>query len=267
MARPAVIAHRGFAGVAPENTVEAATRAADREETAMIEIDVQPAACGTPVVVHDERLSGSRDGRPLTDATGFVRETPLEALREARVLGTDATVPTLAELLAAVPETVGVNVELKAPGTRERRPGESLPPAECAERRAVWQPFVDRVVADCAAFGGDLLLSSFCEGAIAALRESARTRPPRCSGTTSWPASRSRAGTTARRFTRRETPFSRRPTTAGGIPTSSGTSSKWPTMRDGRSTPGRRGTGSNSTRSQRPASTGSSRTTPGYRSN
>ncbi|RZH68392.1 glycerophosphodiester phosphodiesterase [Natrinema altunense] len=173
MARPTVIAHRGFAGVAPENTVEAATRAADREETAMIEIDVQPAACGTPVVVHDERLAGSRDGRPLTDATGFVRETPLEALREARVLGTDATVPTLAELLAAVPETVGVNVELKASGTRERRPGESLPPAECAERRAVWQPFVDRVVADCAAFGGDLLLSSFCEGAIAALRESA----------------------------------------------------------------------------------------------
>ncbi|QCW03240.1 glycerophosphodiester phosphodiesterase [Natrinema pallidum] len=173
MARPAVIAHRGFAGVAPENTVEAATRAAEHEETAMIEIDVQPAACGTPVVVHDERLAASRDGRPLTDATGFVRETPLEVLREARVLGTDATVPTLAALLAAVPETVGVNVELKNPGTRERRPGESLPPAECAERRAIWQPFVDRVVADCAAFDGDLLFSSFCEGAIAALRESA----------------------------------------------------------------------------------------------
>ncbi|WP_226480677.1 glycerophosphodiester phosphodiesterase [Natrinema amylolyticum] len=173
MPSPAVIAHRGYAGVAPENTVTAAARAAERDETAMIEIDVQPAACGTPVVVHDERLEGDRDGRPLTDATGFVWETPLETLRETRVLGTDATVPTLAELLAAVPETIGVNVELKNPGTRDLRAGESLPSDERDERREVWQAFVERVVADCAGFNGDLLFSSFCEGAIAALRETA----------------------------------------------------------------------------------------------
>lgn len=175
MARPAVIAHRGYAGVAPENTVAAADRAAERDETAMIEIDVRPAACGTPVVIHDERLEGTRDGRPLTDGTGLVRETPLERLRETRVLGTDATVPALADLLAAVPETVGVNVELKSPGTASAalRPGESLPPADRDRRRELWQPFVERVVADCEAFGGDLLFSSFCEGAIAALRETA----------------------------------------------------------------------------------------------
>ncbi|MFD1563173.1 glycerophosphodiester phosphodiesterase [Haloarchaeobius amylolyticus] len=170
MTHPAVIAHRGYAGVAPENTVEAATRAAAHDDTAMLEIDVQPAACGTPVVIHDERLEGSRDGRPLTDATGLVWETPLEELREAHVLGTDATVPTLAEFLAAVPETVGVNVELKNPGTTELRVGESLSSTECDRRREVWQPFVERVVADCESFGGDLLFSSFCEGAIAALR-------------------------------------------------------------------------------------------------
>ncbi|WP_226004536.1 glycerophosphodiester phosphodiesterase [Natrinema salinisoli] len=170
MARPAVIAHRGYAGIAPENTVAAATRAAQREETAMIEIDVQPAACGTPVVVHDERLEGTRDGRPLTDATGVVWEAPLEELRETRVLGTEATVPTLAELLAAIPETVGINVELKNPGRADLRVGDALPPEVRAERREVWQPFVERVVADCDAFGGELLFSSFCEGAIAALR-------------------------------------------------------------------------------------------------
>jgi len=170
MAHPAVIAHRGYAGIAPENTVEAATRAAAHEETAMLEIDVQPAACETPVVIHDERLDGSRDGRPLTDATGLVWETPLEDLQETHVLGTNATVPTLAEFLAAVPETVGINVELKNPGTTELRVGESLSPAERDQRRELWQPFVERVVADCATFGGDLLFSSFCEGAIAALR-------------------------------------------------------------------------------------------------
>ncbi|MBZ6493827.1 glycerophosphodiester phosphodiesterase [Natrinema longum] len=171
MVRPAVIAHRGYAGVAPENTVAAAQRAAAHEETAMLEIDVQPAACGTPVVVHDEHLAGSRDGRALTDATGLVWETPLEELRETRVLGTDATIPTLSELLAAVPETVGINVELKTPGTTDLRIGESLSPDERAQRRAMWQPFVERVVADCGAFDGDVLFSSFCEGAIAAFRE------------------------------------------------------------------------------------------------
>ncbi|MGM0389917.1 MAG: glycerophosphodiester phosphodiesterase [Natrinema limicola] len=170
MAHPAVIAHRGYAGIAPENTVEAATRAAAHAEPAMLEIDVQPAACDTPVVIHDERLEESRDGRPLTDTAGLVWETPLEKLRETHVLGTDATVPTLAEFLAAVPETVGVNVELKNPGTTELRVGESLSPADRDQRRKVWQPFVERVVADCGTFGGDLLFSSFCEGAIAALR-------------------------------------------------------------------------------------------------
>jgi len=159
MAHPAVIAHRGYAGIAPENTVEAATRAAAHEETAMLEIDVQPAACETPVVIHDERLDGSRDGRPLTDATGLVWETPLEDLQETHVLGTNATVPTLAEFLAAVPETVGINVELKNPGTTELRVGESLSSAERDQRRELWQPFVERVVADCATFGGDLLFS------------------------------------------------------------------------------------------------------------
>ena len=173
MTSPAVIAHRGYAGVGPENTVGAAVAAADREETAMLEIDVQPAACGTPVVIHDERLEGidTRDGRPLTDASGLVWETPLEDLQSARVLETEETVPTLSDLLAALPETVGVNVELKNPGTTNLRFAESLPADERDARREVWTPFVERVVDDCGAFDGELLFSSFCEGALAALRE------------------------------------------------------------------------------------------------
>ncbi|OLZ39519.1 glycerophosphodiester phosphodiesterase [Natrinema saccharevitans] len=171
MVRPAVIAHRGYAGIAPENTIAAAERAAARDETAMIEIDVRPAACGTPVVVHDERLDGTRDGRPLTDATGLVRETPLEDLQATSVLGTDEPIPSLVALLEAVPESIGINVELKSPGTADRRVGEALPPDERDRRRRTWRPFVECVVGDCEAFGGDLLFSSFCEGAIAALRD------------------------------------------------------------------------------------------------
>ncbi|RQG97406.1 glycerophosphodiester phosphodiesterase [Natrarchaeobius oligotrophus] len=171
MPTPAVVAHRGYAGIAPENTIGAAVRAAEYDETAMIEVDVQPAAYGTPVVVHDERLETERDGRPLTDVDGLVRETSLEALEEAQVLGTDESVPTLSALLSAVSPTVGVNVELKNPGVADLRPDESLESDERDRRRELWRPFVERVVEDCRDFDGEILFSSFCEGAIAALRE------------------------------------------------------------------------------------------------
>ncbi|WP_049896514.1 glycerophosphodiester phosphodiesterase [Natrialba chahannaoensis] len=175
MSDPALIAHRGYAGVAPENTVGAAVAAASREDTAMIELDVQPAACGTPVVIHDERLEGdpsrSRDGRPLTDAEGLIWETDLDDIQSASVLGTEETVPTLADVLAAVPDSVSVNVELKHCGASDLRFGESLDSNERSERRALWTPFVERVVAECDAFDGDILFSSFCEGALAAARD------------------------------------------------------------------------------------------------
>ncbi|WP_306054120.1 glycerophosphodiester phosphodiesterase [Natronococcus wangiae] len=171
MVSPAVIAHRGYAGVAPENTVAAAVAAADRDGTAMLEIDVQPAACGAPVVFHDERLEGTRDGRPITDSEGLIWETPLEDLESTRVLGTEESIPTLETLLEAVPETVGVNVELKNPGTTNLRFAESLPARARESRREVWDPFVERVVDGCDAFDGEILFSSFCEGALAAARD------------------------------------------------------------------------------------------------
>ncbi|MFC4248505.1 glycerophosphodiester phosphodiesterase [Natribaculum luteum] len=171
MDEPTVIAHRGFAGVAPENTVGAAVAAADRPGTAMIEIDVQPAADGTPVVFHDDRLEGARDGRPITDAEGLVRETPLEDVCAAEVLESGETVPTLAALLEVVPSTMGVNVELKNPGRADLRFGEALSETAREKRREAWQPFVERVVDDCDAFRGEVLFSSFCEGALAAARD------------------------------------------------------------------------------------------------
>lgn len=167
----AVIAHRGFAGRAPENTV-AALADAIAAGADMVEIDVRPAADGTPVVFHDDRLEGDgpRDGRPLTDREGLIREASLETVRTAEVLGSGRTVPTLAEVMEALPPTAGINVELKSPGSGDRRPGEALPADERDERRRLWAPFVERVLADCAGFEGEILLSSFCEGALAALR-------------------------------------------------------------------------------------------------
>ena len=76
----------------------------------MIEVDVRRCASGELVVFHDERL-----GR-LTDGRGRIDEKPYSRLRRLRVEGSDQPIPLLTDLLAAVPDDVGVNVECKHGG-------------------------------------------------------------------------------------------------------------------------------------------------------
>lgn len=103
-----LIAHRGFAGQYPENTlraVEAAAASADE-----IEIDVRRCDTGELVVIHDACVDR------VTDGSGAVCRHSLAELRALDVLDTGDGVPTLEEVLDAVPPTVGVNVELKEIG-------------------------------------------------------------------------------------------------------------------------------------------------------
>jgi glycerophosphoryl diester phosphodiesterase len=167
MSDPTLIAHRGFAGAAPENTVAAFEAAADHGAD-MVELDVMPCADGEVVVFHDDRLEG--EGRPLTDAEGVVWETPCEAVLAAEVLDSGHAVPRLAAVLDALPADVGVNVELKNPGSNSIRPGESLPGDARVPARRRWQGFVDDVLDAVAEYDHDVLFSSFCEGALAAVR-------------------------------------------------------------------------------------------------
>lgn len=186
---PTLIAHRGFLGENPENTV-AAVRAATRSGRAdasrdggtrtaasradFVEIDAVPTADGDVVAFHPEDLAGRRvedGGRPLTDATGPVCEATTAAVTAAEVLDSGERVPLLSEMVDAVPADVGVNIELKNPGHPDPRPGESLGEAALADRRAIWYRFVDRVaetVADC---DNEVLLSSFFEAGLAAVRD------------------------------------------------------------------------------------------------
>ncbi|WP_144923511.1 glycerophosphodiester phosphodiesterase [Halorubrum salsamenti] len=176
---PLLFAHRGFAGENPENTVAAVEAAAGVDGTDGVEIDVVPTADGDPVVFHDALLSGrggppgASDDRGLTDATGVVWETDTATVTAAEVLDSGETVPLLGDLLDAIPSRVGVNVELKNPG-RDRsalRPDEALAPDALAEQRAVWRPFVERVLTIVEGRKNDLLISSFHEAALAATRE------------------------------------------------------------------------------------------------
>lgn len=167
MPKPTVIAHRGFAGIFPENTVRAARGAVERGADA-VEIDVQPTANGDVVVFHDRRLDGD-DGDGLTDKTGVVWEQSTAAVTGARVLGTDEQVPLLREVLTAIPDDIGVNIELKNPGSDAIRPGESLTGDDWEHARGRWEGFAESVADIAVEFENDILYSSFCEGALAAV--------------------------------------------------------------------------------------------------
>ncbi|WP_299237183.1 glycerophosphodiester phosphodiesterase [Natronomonas sp.] len=165
-----VIAHRGFAGENPENTVAAAVAAADRGAD-LVEVDAVPTASGDVVVFHDDRLAGREGAKGLTDAEGVVWETDTDTVTGAEVLDSGETVPRLSEVLAAVPAGVGVNVELKNPGRADLRVGEYLSESALSERTAVWRPFVERVLSVVEDHDNHVLFSSFCEAPLAVVRE------------------------------------------------------------------------------------------------
>jgi len=108
-APPLVIAHRGGAGLAPENTM-AAFRNAIGLGVDGIELDLQRTADGCPLVFHDESLDR------LTQAHGRVDTWRQEDLRfSVRVAGTEP-LPLLHEVLAALAsEPIKLFVEIKAP--------------------------------------------------------------------------------------------------------------------------------------------------------
>lgn len=132
------IAHRGFAGVNPENTLPAVRRAAaagaDR-----VEVDARRCGSGELVVIHDE------DVERVTDGTGRVGELPLARLRDLEVLDSGAGIPTLAELLETA--SVPLNVELKERG------------------------LVDDALALVDDAGADVLYSAFDPAVVEAVRE------------------------------------------------------------------------------------------------
>lgn len=106
-----LIAHRGFAGIHPENTLDAVTRAAQVADE--VEVDVRRCETGELVVIHDATVDR------VTDGEGAVARHSLSELRELDVLGCGECVPTLREVFEAVPPSVGVNVELKEVGLAE----------------------------------------------------------------------------------------------------------------------------------------------------
>lgn len=177
-AEPRVIAHRGFAGAAPENTLAAFRAVADgTHEADRIELDVVACADGSPVVFHDAHLDEQGSSRGITDGTGLVWETSRRDLGQVSVLDSGEPVPSLRTVLEEVPDDTPLNVELKNPGTFDLEPGVALTPNEIDDRRARWDPFVDGVLDLLDAEPRDVLVSSFSETALAAMHDAAPEIP------------------------------------------------------------------------------------------
>jgi len=113
--RPRVVAHRGNSAVAPQNTL-AAFEAAWRAGADSIELDVQLTADGHVVVIHDETVDATTDGRgALTDlALAEVRALDAGSWFAAAYAG--QRIPTFAEVLAFLEQRPGIELLLELKG-------------------------------------------------------------------------------------------------------------------------------------------------------
>ena len=105
-----IIGHRGASGNYPENTL-AAFRHAAALGCPWIELDVHLLE-GELLVIHDDLLDRTTNGSGSLEATGLAAVRRLDA-------GNGEQVPLLSEVLTTLNGQVGINVELKGPGTAE----------------------------------------------------------------------------------------------------------------------------------------------------
>lgn len=117
---PPVIAHRGASAYAPENTM-AAFKQAQGCGANWVEFDVMLAACGEVVVIHDETLERTTNGK------GLVCDVPysyLQTLDAGSWFGSQFVgerIPTLSQVLLFLGQNaMSANIEIKAVAGKER---------------------------------------------------------------------------------------------------------------------------------------------------
>lgn len=116
--RPVVIAHRGFSGMAPENTLVAFGQALELGCDA-IECDVHCTADGHVVIMHDATVDRTTDGSgPIAGMTlAELKRLDAGSWKDAAYAG--EPVPTLAEALQLIGGRAGLIIEIKQPGIEQ----------------------------------------------------------------------------------------------------------------------------------------------------
>lgn len=103
------IGHRGAKGLAPENTLSSFQKAIDFK-CDMIELDVRLTKDKRLIVIHDEKVNRTTNGR------GLVEKKTLKQIKKLSIKKTEE-VPTLKEVLNLVKKRVKINIELKGENT------------------------------------------------------------------------------------------------------------------------------------------------------
>ena len=152
---PRIVAHRGGGALAPENTL-CAIRLGASMGFKGVEFDVMLAGDGTPVVIHDETVDRTTDGRGAVPAMSYEELSRLK-------IGKSERIPKYEEAVALCRELgLWANVEIKPAKGHERATGEAV----ARMTRDLWR-------------GAPLgpLLSSFSIEALAAARAVAPELP------------------------------------------------------------------------------------------
>lgn len=133
---PRIIGHRGAKAAAPENTL-AGFREARREGALWVEFDVKLTADSRPVLMHDETLERTTDGRGRVAETTFAELRRLDAGLRFGPAWQGERVPSLGEALAVLAELdMGFNLEIKPCPGREAETARIA----MAELAAHWPP-------------------------------------------------------------------------------------------------------------------------------
>jgi glycerophosphoryl diester phosphodiesterase len=107
-----VIAHRGAAGNAPENTLTA-IREALRQDADAIEVDLHQSADGIVVAIHDGTVDRTTDGEGMVADLTITQLKKLDAGAWFDAKYADERIPTLTEVLNTVPEETVLILEVK----------------------------------------------------------------------------------------------------------------------------------------------------------
>lgn len=149
---PRIVAHRCGGALAPENTL-AGLRIAARLGCRGVEFDAMLSADGVPVLIHDETLERTTDGRGAVADHSLAQLRRLDAGSRHAAAFRGEPLPTLAEALdLCVSLGLWANVEIKPSVGRERETGAA----------------VGRLLAS--GWNGHGVVSSFSETALAEAR-------------------------------------------------------------------------------------------------
>ncbi|WP_336771611.1 glycerophosphodiester phosphodiesterase [Paenibacillus sp. MMO-58] len=116
--RNACVAHRGWSGRAPENTLAAIQLAIDEPDIEWIELDVQLSKDNVPVVIHDYKLKRTTNGRGEVKSLTAAELQALDAGSWFSPLYKGEGVPSLSQVLDKARGRIRLNIELKTDGVR-----------------------------------------------------------------------------------------------------------------------------------------------------